>query len=154
MVMHISSKLLKSHFHPHPKFLTFYSDLNSCLWHCPNLAVFLTFSILFGTWFSSLISSQLTLLLGVLIVSRDSHCFTLSPSLLLPAIHFMAQFTGYPLRSSYDWEQPLHVEEPEHLQSWPHLFPVSSPFLTAKSIVDDFKNRSKYAAIYSILCMF
>lgn len=81
MVMHIWNKLLKSHFHPHPTFMAFYSDLNSCLWHCPNLAVFWTFSILFGPWHSSLIS-----LPGVSVVFRDSHCFTLSPSLLFQPV--------------------------------------------------------------------
>lgn len=110
MVMHIWSKLLKSHFYPHPTFLAFYFDLNFCLWHCPNLAVFLTFSILFGPWPSSLISSQLTLLPGVPVVFRDSHCFTLSPSLLLPASHFMAQFAGFSLHSNYGWDQPFSME--------------------------------------------
>lgn len=91
MVMHIWKKLLKSHLHLHPTFLAFYSDLNSCLWHCPNLAVFLTFSILFGLWLSSLISSQLTLCSVFLLSSGTVIVLLLVPrSFFRPVISWLS----------------------------------------------------------------
>lgn len=59
----------------HPKFLALSSDFDSCLWHCPKLAVFLRSFILFGPWLSSLIFGQIIPLPGISTVSHPGPCW-------------------------------------------------------------------------------
>lgn len=136
MAVHSWSKLLKSHLHPHPIFLAFYWLSLLLPWALPNLVVYLTFSILFGPWFSFPVSSQLTLLSGASIVSGESLRLLLNPSEILtpsPGQPFCCSvYKLLSLHFSYGWDWSLYLKEPGGREQDPfrlgHIFSqFSSP---------------------------